>query len=365
MKVLFDNIIFSLQSIGGVSVVWYEFLSRILKAPHLERMFLEYADAKNNIFREKLSINESDIYELNKRFFIFKRFFDLKIKINSTFLFHSSYYRISSNPQAINITTVHDFTYEYFVKGLKKKIHCWQKHRAIHKSDYILCISESTKKDLLKFMPNVDENKITVIYNGVSEEYRPLSDSKFIDYPFKAFSYVLFIGSREKYKNFSLAVEAVSKTNLNLIIVGGTLSVGEIVFLNKLLGVKKYCHKKGIPNEELNVLYNNAFCLLYPSSYEGFGIPVLEAQKAGCPVIAYNASSIPEIIGKTPLLMNKLSIDEILDKINILQDSSIRKKIIEAGLENAQKYSWDKMFNDIMDLYAKAYQKRINMKNDN
>ena len=104
----------------------------------------------------------------------YKRYLPVTCKnVNESFIFHSSYFRISSNPNAINITTVHDFTYEYFYHGLHKWIHCWQKYYAIRKSKYVVCISENTKKDLLNFLPDVDEKKIHVIYNGVSDDYYP------------------------------------------------------------------------------------------------------------------------------------------------------------------------------------------------
>ena len=93
-------------------------------------------------------------------------------------VFHSSHYRIAKNPKAYNVTTVHDFTYELFSKGLAQKVHSWQKFKAIRKADVIVSISENTKKDILRFLPDIDPDKIRVIYNGVSDDYRPMSNSK-------------------------------------------------------------------------------------------------------------------------------------------------------------------------------------------
>lgn len=102
-------------------------------------------------------------------------------------------------------------------------------------------------------------------------------------------------------------------------IVGAPLLAEELDFLQTELGQSNFMEMGRVSNEELNCLYNGAMALLYPSEYEGFGIPVLEAQRAGCPVIAYNASSIPEIIGDTPLLLDVLSIESITKCFNVLK----------------------------------------------
>lgn len=358
MKIVLDNIIFSLQKTGGISIVWYELIKRILSV-NTDVMFLEYEGTKENIFRVKMNLLSSHVFfpkylslrlERYRNPYIYKRRKD-------QFIFHSSYYRTCRNEKAINITTIHDFTYEYYVKGIKKYVHCWQKHRAIRKSDYIICISENTRKDLLKFVPDVDANQIHVIYNGVSDEYFPISTNDFKTplNPFKPYSFVLFVGSRENYKNFELATRAVAKSKFNLLIVGAPLTEKETVFLDSVMDKSRYCCRKRISNTELNNLYNQAFCLLYPSSYEGFGIPVIEAQKAGCPVIAYNSSSIPEIIGDTPLLLQELTINGIFEKFDIIDDNVSRKRIIEDGIVNAQRFSWDIMSDKVLELYKKAF----------
>jgi len=114
-----------------------------------------------------------------------------------------------------------------------------------------------------------------------------------------------------------------------------------------------------IDNVQLNVFYNCAYVLLYPSKYEGFGIPVLEAQKAGCPVIAYNASSIPEIIGDDSLLIHELSVDEIHRCLKILEDDTMRLQIINKGIINAQRFSWERMYDQVVELYHKAWNEKV------
>ncbi len=352
-RIVFDNIIFSLQRTGGISVVWFELLSRFLRDRPQEGRFLEYAGACLNIFRKQLAIDERQLVRKRSALLFLRRYFNPGYQSGAPFIFHSSYYRTCRNKKAVNVTTVHDFTYEYYCSGLTKFVHCRQKYRAIRHSDYIICISENTRKDLLKFCPGIDDKKIRVIYNGVSGAYRVLKDKvpENCKLPFPANTYVLFVGDRSAYKNFGLTVEAVAESSLNLVIVGSELTRAEHEMLGKHLDACRYHSTGRISNELLNVLYNNAYCLLYPSAYEGFGIPVLEAQRAGCPVIAYNGSSIPEIIGETPLLLSELSVCAIGKALQILQDPDSRAEIVRNGLENVKRFDWKHTYEQTMSLY--------------
>lgn len=354
IRVILDNIIFSLQKSGGISVVWSEMLKR-LQFNNMNFECIEY-DSISNINRRQLNLNFESIQVRKAKFLSFARYLSPKIIKNEKFIFHSSYYRICNNPKAINITTVHDFTYEYYYTGLERKIHLWQKYRAISKSDYVICISENTKHDLLKFLPEVDSAKIRVIYNGVSDDYFLIKEGGTLKLPFDLETYVLFVGSREKYKNFELTVKSVAYNKLKLVIVGAPLHTKELQFLQNELGKSNFVEMGRVSNEKLNYLYNGAIALLYPSEYEGFGIPILEAQKAGCPVIAYNASSIPEVIGDTPLLLDTLSVESVTKCFDTLKVKEQREKIVCKGSENVKRFTWDKMYQQVIELYKEAWE---------
>ena len=306
---------------------------------------MEYPwDKFNEVRRSLVGIN---VEQCHSKHLQIERYLDPPIVNNKPFIFHSSHYRICKNKCAINVTTVHDFTYEKYRKGLPLWVHSWQKFRAIRKADIVVCISENTKRDVLHYLPDIDENKIRIIYNGVSTDYKVLDTDKYTNLG----NYVVFVGSRQPYKQFDLVVQSLKDTQYKLAIVGGALSEKEERFVNEVLGKDNYVQLGYLSNLELNELYNKAVCLAYPSAYEGFGIPVLEAQRAGCPVIAYNASSIPEIIGKTPLLLDELSIVDFRSKLEILKDKTKRDEIIATGLENSKRFSWERMGNEYVALY--------------
>ena len=288
------------------------------------------------------------------------RYLSFQKRLPKGTIFHSSYYRIADQKDVANIVTVYDFTYEKYCSGLPRYVHSWQKKRAIKNSDGIICISENTKNDLIKFNPNIDENKIQTIYLSADESFELLESPK--DGLKKVFKelidkkYVLYVGDRSDYKNFDIAVKTTQQIhNCILVIVGGgALRDGETKLLQK-----DYFHYQGISAEDLNILYNNAFCLLYPSSYEGFGIPVLEAMRAGCPVVSTNLSSIPEVAGDAGLLVNNIKVEEFVKEIEKLEDNEFRDKIIAKGLEQSKKFSWDRCFEETFEFYKEVVGKKF------
>lgn len=359
IPITLDNIIFSLQKSGGISVVWQKNLEKIIEDEDFLSRFIEYDNAKLNFFRQQFLINSISLDVKNSRYLFLQRYLNLNLKMKEKYLFHSSYYRIANDKNAINLTTVHDFTYEYFMNGYAQKIHSWQKKKSINNSDGIICVSESTKRDLLRFFPYIKENKIRVVYNGVDEAFRCLSKGLILkELPFDSNSYVIFVGARQSlYKNFKSAVLASSIAKKKLLLIGGgALSTQEQIYLGKVIGDKNYKCLLNVDVDDLNYYYNHAICLLYPSLYEGFGIPIVEAQKAGCPVIATNCSSIPEIIANSSLALdvpNERKIAKLICELS--NDVHLRNETIEMGFEKSKKFSWQNTYIQTKEFYKELF----------
>ncbi|MGL4533676.1 MAG: glycosyltransferase family 4 protein [Fusobacteriaceae bacterium] len=345
MKIYLDNIVFSKQDSAGISVYWKEISNRILNDKSHSANIVEQEINSKNIFRSEMKIPKEIIkYENRLPLWLYK-FLPLTLKIEENSIFHSSYYRVSYSRKVKNIVTVHDFTHEYFFPLHKKFLNYWKKKLAIMKADGIICISQNTKKDLLKFHPWAKNKKIKVIYNGVGDQFFPING-------IEKEKNILFVGSRVSYKNFNMAVDVLKELkSYNLVIIGGgKLSDDEKKNLEKKIP-GRYVHKTGISSENLNLEFNKAFAFIYPSSYEGFGIPILESMKAGCPVITTNKSSIPEVADNAALLVKEIKSEEFLEKIIYLKNQENRNEIIEKGIKHSTKFSWETTYLETISFY--------------
>ena len=328
MKLVHDDIIYNLQSKGGITNYW--------------KNLKPFIQDKVNL----INVNGHSKKERKLPFGIL-RYMNSNTVFKTNFIFHSSYYRTSSANKAINVITIYDFIYEKFSEGLRRRIHVWQKQRAINNSDHIICISHSTKNDLLIYYPEVDQNKISVVYLGVKNEF--MRNDKL-----KTKKSLIFVGSRGGYKNFSILLDALDiLSNYSLIIVGGgELSNQE----NKRLKNIKYEHLIECSDEMLNNLYNQSLALIYPSSYEGFGLPIIEALKAGCPVICNKGSSTGEIGGEY-VLSGSMSKEFIINSILKLNNESFRNDLVKNGIKYASSFTWEKTANQTLKIYEELWVK--------
>ena len=368
-----DNSIFTFQKAGGVSVYWYELLKRLFNENHhFDTTLIEMCEQSINIFGKNLNYSSVSILDENSLFPKFQRYLPFAKKIKPKSIYHSSYFRTSYQKDIINIITIYDFAHDLgFSSGFPKKYaNIWQKKQGILNADGIICISENTKVDLLKLYPQIDEDKIAVIHLAVGDEFKILytaceireineSNLEDVNKPF-----IVYIGARVSYKNFGVAVETLKVLNdYNLIIVGGgELSNKEYQHLQQLLP-NRFLHLNNIHSAQLNALYNKAFCLIYPSRYEGFGIPLIEAMKSGCPVITTNYASIPEVVGQAGLMVDKIVADSFIKKIKYLENPANRNTVINKGVEQALLFSWDKCYKETVSFYQKIYDKKFDKDN--
>lgn len=349
MRIILDNIIFSLQKTGGISGAWAILIKELLKTDSDNILFVEREDACENIFRTDLNIPSDRIIKRKRLPLNADRYMPVRLEgEDAPFIFHSSYYRTCSSPKALNVITLHDFIYEQARTHsfLATAVHSFQKKKALRRAAAIACVSNDTLSQLKQRMPDLsDKVMTTVIPNppvcmpAKQEILNPNTDNKFL----------LYVGGRESYKNFMQAAKAAETTHFPLIIAGAPLTVKEQAILNKECPSLKYRVDEFPTPEHLSHLYATAFCLLYPSSHEGFGIPIVEAQAHGCPVIIGPCAACKEVGGDAVLSAN--SSHTIADNIVLLNDRRHRYALIERGRKNITRFQPALIANQYRSLY--------------
>ena len=268
------------------------------------------------------------------------------------------------------VVTIHDLTLSFFPgKKMATPFHRLAYYivvrTVIRRSKSIIAVSNNTKKDIIRLF-KISDSKINVVYNGVNTEFLTMKSDDFKGITDK-FSingqFFLYTGVWRSHKNVVGMIKAFSIFNkqfenkYHLVITGRNNPIyHEIPDLIKELSLEKYVHLVGLVLEEdLVSLYKNAISYVFPSFYEGFGIPPLEAMQCGIPVIASNVSAIPEVCGEeNALFFDPYNIDDIVNKMGkIVSDDDIRNKLIENGLKRVGDFSWKKMVSSILKIYNK------------
>jgi glycosyltransferase involved in cell wall biosynthesis len=239
---------------------------------------------------------------------------------------------------------------ELFRKSDLNQLTKWTGYSA-KKASIIFTISKASKGDIIKSYGG-SESKVEVTYPGIKEiaggKYKALSMDEIRKKYGVGDNYILFVGTLQPRKNIVCLIEAFSKLNkpdLDLIIVGKKgWKFEEILAAPKKYGVEnKVKFLDFVPDEDLPSFYKNAVCFALPSLYEGFGLPVLEAMKYGCPVVTSNVSSLPEAGGDAVLYADPLNVDDIKKNLEaIVTNPELKEKLIKKGYDQVKKFSWDK-----------------------
>ncbi|MEX2110710.1 MAG: glycosyltransferase family 1 protein [Gemmatimonadaceae bacterium] len=336
-----------MQRNGGISTYFAELANRMMRLRG-ESKLLMYGD------NEASSSLPREVNRVETQPRPFERY--RNVSIGGGGIFHSSYYRYSTGAGALNVITAYDFTYERFQRGVRKWVHSWQKFRAIRKADAVICISESTRNDLRAFLPDVPEEKVFVIPLAASDAFARLP----ADASDAAGNYVLFVGSRSGYKNFALLVKALGLVPgvMLYVVGGGAFTNGEVSLINRSIpGRHRYLGSVSV--KQLNQLYANAVCLVYPSVYEGFGIPVLEAMQSGCPVVALANSSMREVAGGAARLLPDAEPVSLATAIEKCLDPAVREEMLAAGFARASRYSWERTFRETVSVYERLLGRQL------
>jgi len=373
MKVLFDPKIFELQIFGGISLYITKILEIFLQDKEVDfELPVVYSD---NYYLKELDIKK--LTKIPQGDFPFKRqltkflYSQNNVKTINTLkkqnfdIFHPTYFddyffkHIKNKPYVL---TVHDMTNEavpeFFVFDKFANETIKIKKKLIENASRIIAISENTRQDILKFC-NVNEEKIDLIYHGNPFD-KPQEFIWLEELPEK---YLLFIGQRAKYKNFYSFINSIAELlkqdkDLYLVVTGGNdFNKSEIEFI-KALGIKDKVIKLPVQShEQLLAYYKQATCFVFPSIYEGFGFPLLEAFQSECPLVCSNTSSFPEVAGEGAVYFDpydEISMKNAVSKI--IYDKELQNSLIQKGKKQVEKFSWETTVKKTKETYKKVLQ---------
>ncbi len=360
MKVLFDYQIFSLQKYGGISRYFanlhYGINNSAGASSEIGVLFTNNAYIKSqNLFTTLLNQNiknKSKRYKYNKwycRYLVNQNKFDV---LHPTF-YNPYFLRYLKKPFVL---TVHDMINERFPQFYTSDPAAEHKKELIKRADHIIAISEYTKKDMLEFY-NINENKISVIHHGYqmrAKDDRVVTDSK---QAILHERYLLYVGDRYAYKNFLFFVDSITPLikhyAIKLVCAGGKIFNDEELNTFKKLKITDDVIRVDADDEQLTRLYKNALAFVYPSLYEGFGLPVLEAFNNNCPVILSDATSLPEVAGEAAEYFNPCNKESISSAVeNMINNTKKQNELKAAGTERLKLFRFEDCLKKTLQIYS-------------
>jgi len=361
MKILVDHQIFLSQKYGGISN-YHSTIHQVINDMQTEHSSTilalgsdnEYVDPQLNILRPLNIRGKKILRTINQ--------YTMSRMMGGYDVFHPSYYDnyfLQWRKRLPFVLTVHDmipernFFYDQIGLDLIKS-----KKNLIYKADRLIAISEATKADMLEFY-DIDPDRIDVIHHGY-----PTTFDRFLTKPGGSVTagvrpYILFVGNRYAYKNFDLFVESIAdlliKHDLQLEVVGPLPSQKEQQLIAGLNIVSHVSFRGHVSEEELFHYYHNAFCFAFPSLEEGFGIPLLEAATADCPVVCSDIGIFREVADDSALYFDPRSRESIHQQVEkLVLSDSLRADLIRCGHENLKRFSWKKAARKTLDTYRRA-----------
>ncbi len=281
-------------------------------------------------------------------------------------LFHSPNFILPPTRQAKTILTVHDLSFMRHPQGALPSLRKWLNQvvpRSLARADHVLADSENTRQDLQELF-QLPPEKITVIGAGVETRFQPIHDDLMLETVRQRYhlpeKFILGLGTLEPRKNFTGLIQAFSQSPArethHLVIAGGKGWLYDDIFAAVAnSSFKAQIHLLGfVADEDLPALYTLADVLAYPSHYEGFGIPIIEAMACGTPVVCANNSSLPEVAGQAALQVIATDTPALAEALHRLtRDMPLRQRLIADGLRQAQKFTWPAAAERLLGVYQR------------
>jgi len=257
------------------------------------------------------------------------------------------------------VSTIHDVAFMKYTDTVSKTFYDYYRtifRWTIKNSESVITVSEFSKSEIEKYFPFA-KGKVHTVYNGINSSYKPTESNAKDDY-------ILFVGSLSRRKNVVRLIKAylqiADQVNEKLILAGNFSDIfafdkEEAGFLKEAFGHPKIEMVEDIDSNRLINLYQKAKVMTYPSIYEGFGLPPVEAMACGTPVLTSNVTSMPEVCGEAAIYIDPMDVKSIADGLlRVLQNSELRAELTEKGLRQSSRYTWENSVKGHMDVFQKT-----------
>jgi glycosyltransferase involved in cell wall biosynthesis len=361
MKLVVDGVFFQLtRGAFGISRIWSSLLPRLAARQDIEITLLDRGHSPSF---DNIQTIEFPSYTILANTAADSFLLDKACRELGADVFASTYY---TTPVTVpSVLMVYDMIPE--VLGFDLQRRDWQeKQIAISHASCYACISETTRSDLMRFYPTIGRDRATVAHCGVEQKiFRPRDRTQVEDFKRKfaiARPYYLLVGSREQfqgYKNGSLVFKALEEGGgpaADIVCVGGESEINRDDLARLPMDVS--ARRIELSDEELACAYSGADALIYPSFYEGFGVPVIEAMACGCPVITTAHGALGEIAGEASLVITGRDVDELRHAMKLVHEPGYREALVTKGLQRAPLYNWDLAARRLYDLLCNAVNER-------
>ena len=360
MRVAFDEQIFAIQPYGGISRMFAELAQQFisepdlgiqllpLNAPVINRYALDHPD-----IRKHLAVRDAghEYYSLARYFMRIRPRRGQDIVHNTFYLPHG----LASYPGAKRIVTIHDMIPELMPETRRRLDFLTLKKHYVQRADHIICVSEATKESLLEIYPNV-KAPVSVVHHGVHPRFTP-DAAPLNNFPA---NYLLFVGNRGGYKDADVLFQAFASIaeefpDLDLVLVGGGPISAQERGLLETLSIEQRTRQVNLTDADMVGAYAHAQAFVFPSSFEGFGIPALEAMACGTPTILASATSLPEVGGHAAVYFKPGDAEELATRLTeVLTDARLREKLSQGGMHRAATFTWHRSAVAHAQTYAKV-----------
>ena len=360
MRVAFDEQIFAIQEFGGISRMFAELAKQYISDPGIG---VELEPLNSTVINHYVLDNPALARALNVRraghsyAALLTYFTKMRPKVHVDVV-HNTFYLphgLAGYPGAKRVVTVHDMIPELLPRTRRRLDFITLKKRYVKTADHVICVSEATRNDLLRTYGDI-KAPISVVHHGVDPIFTP-GEARPLALPE---NYILFVGNRGQYKDARVLLRSFSEllkqgTDLELVFVGGGAFAPDESRELEVLGIATRTHQFSLPDSEMAGAYGNARVTVFPSRFEGFGLPALEAMACASPTVLARATSLPEVGGDAALYFAPGDASELTARLTeVTENSRLRQELTTAGLARAREFSWHRSAERTAEVYRQT-----------